>query len=389
MALLYEEIRQYLLAEIQQGRLRPGDRLPSEADLAEQFHVSRITSKKALQTLQQEGIVTRARGRGTFVGDGGRASGSSASSAEAVVHRDGPGRATRGQRRIGFIAPDIDDIYGAELLRAIEHACAGLGAQLVFRRTTGDAGIETATIRNFAATGIDGLIVFPIHGEYYNNELLRLVLNGFPVVLVDRYLKGIAVASVTTDNFGAAHALTDALLDDGHREIGFITAAPEHTSSIEDRWQGFLAALHDRGLEGRRDQSLLTLSSTLPGASSDDAMAADREQIRQFLAANPDLTAVIACEFPLAQLLDLELRDRPEPRPGLTIACFDSPPTRFGGHPYLHVHQRQDEIGRVAVALLDEQFRDGAAHRHVAVPFDLVAPAPPQLSQTMPKDMLT
>ena len=41
-----------------------------------------------------------------------------------------------------------------------------------------------------------GLIVFPVHGEYYNDSLLRIVLDGYPVVLVDRYLKGIAVNSV-------------------------------------------------------------------------------------------------------------------------------------------------------------------------------------------------
>lgn len=375
VALLYEEIRHYLLAEIRQGHLKPGDRLPSEAALAEQFKVSRITSKKALQTLQQDGIVTRSRGRGSFVSTDR----STAPPAEPAHRDDHQGPGSRHQRRIGFIAPDIDDIYGAELLRAIENACAELGYQLVFRRTVGDARIETAAIVDFASTGIDGIIVFPIHGEFYNHELLRLVLRGFPVVLVDRYLKGIAVSSVATDNFSAAHDLTSALLDQDHREIGFVTASPEHTSSIEDRWQGFLAALSERGLEGRRDQSLLTLSSTLPGTAFDEAMAADRERIRHFLGANPDLTAFIACEYPLAQLLDLELRARAELRPEVTIACFDSPPGRFGGSPYLHVRQRQDEIGRVAVDLLDEQFRDGGAPRHIAIPFDLIVPSPSQL----------
>ena len=49
-----------LLAEIESGRLRPGDRVPSEKELAAQFHASRITSKKALEKLALEGIIERA-----------------------------------------------------------------------------------------------------------------------------------------------------------------------------------------------------------------------------------------------------------------------------------------------------------------------------------------
>ena len=57
---------------------------------------------------------------------------------------------------------------------------------------------------------MDGLIVFPVHGDFYNASLLRQVLDGFPVVLVDRHLSGIPVSAVHTDNVAAARALTDA-----------------------------------------------------------------------------------------------------------------------------------------------------------------------------------
>ncbi|MBD0381896.1 winged helix-turn-helix domain-containing protein [Paenibacillus sedimenti] len=46
---LYEKIYRHLLDEIKAGKLKLGDRMPSESDLSTQFGVSRITSKKGLR----------------------------------------------------------------------------------------------------------------------------------------------------------------------------------------------------------------------------------------------------------------------------------------------------------------------------------------------------
>lgn len=53
--------------DLAQGRWRPGDRLPSEADLARRFGVHRHTLREALARLSQEGLVQSRRGAGTFV----------------------------------------------------------------------------------------------------------------------------------------------------------------------------------------------------------------------------------------------------------------------------------------------------------------------------------
>ena len=44
----------------------PGDRLPSEAELCERFHVSRMTVRQAVQLLANERLLVRRRGQGTF-----------------------------------------------------------------------------------------------------------------------------------------------------------------------------------------------------------------------------------------------------------------------------------------------------------------------------------
>jgi len=64
---LYHQIYVLLRDGILSGRLKHGEGLPSEHDLARSYGVSRITAKRALDELAEAGLVVRARGRGTTV----------------------------------------------------------------------------------------------------------------------------------------------------------------------------------------------------------------------------------------------------------------------------------------------------------------------------------
>jgi GntR family transcriptional regulator len=64
---LYHQVKASILRQIEAGQWRPEDRLPSEDELAERFHVSKITVRQALRELAQIGYIRREQGRGTFV----------------------------------------------------------------------------------------------------------------------------------------------------------------------------------------------------------------------------------------------------------------------------------------------------------------------------------
>ncbi|MFD1502719.1 GntR family transcriptional regulator [Streptosporangium lutulentum] len=66
----YVEIADDIRHRISSGALSGGDKIPSERELCEQWHVSTITARKAIESLRAEGLVYGVRGRGTFVRKG-------------------------------------------------------------------------------------------------------------------------------------------------------------------------------------------------------------------------------------------------------------------------------------------------------------------------------
>ena len=67
---LHLEVRDFIAQDIAAGLTSPGDRLPSERDLCERLNVSRLTLRKALKLLVDDGLVESAPGRGWFVAGG-------------------------------------------------------------------------------------------------------------------------------------------------------------------------------------------------------------------------------------------------------------------------------------------------------------------------------
>ena len=64
---LYQQIKQWIVAQIRQGHLKPGMRIPGEFELMRILNVSRGTIREALRGLINEGILYSVRGHGTYV----------------------------------------------------------------------------------------------------------------------------------------------------------------------------------------------------------------------------------------------------------------------------------------------------------------------------------
>jgi len=63
----YRQIIKQITSMIHEGRLHPGDKLPTERELASQLNLARGTVKKAYEVMSRDGIIETTQGRGTFV----------------------------------------------------------------------------------------------------------------------------------------------------------------------------------------------------------------------------------------------------------------------------------------------------------------------------------
>src|SRR5690625_4139470 len=137
---LYERIYKDLLQRITAGEFKKGDRVPSEKELSKQFNVSRITSKKALDTLAENRVIERIRGKGSYVLNEkpqliseGKAHTSFMKKSETLA--------------IGLILPDFSTNFGLNFVKQIEKKCSELDIHLLIKRSYGRVETEAKIIQ--------------------------------------------------------------------------------------------------------------------------------------------------------------------------------------------------------------------------------------------------
>ncbi len=345
----YKKIYDMLRSEIESGIYAQGERLPTEKELCERHGVSRITSKTALDLLAQHGIAERVRGSGTYVKqpEAARA---------GEPHPSG--------NLIGVIMPDFNDAFGTGVLYGIDQMCAERGAYFLLRRSGNDPQGEHSCIEDMLAQGVIGLLVMAQHGEYYNNTILKLIVDHFPIVILDRKYRGVESNYVGTDNLAAAEQLADHLLDEGHRAIALISPHSVNTSTLEDRIAGFVNAYAKRSLHPNRNLWFTDVRSTLPMNSTPETIAQDKAELHAHFEANREITAVFAVEYKIAVLAREVAMERGLSVPGdLTIVCFDTPNASEYHSEFTCIKQRQEEIGRAGAQLLFELAQNPDANK--------------------------
>lgn len=306
----YLQIKEYLMNEIDAGNIGKSGKLPSEKELCELFSVSRITVRKALDGLTEMGLLYRIPGRGTFV----------RSEAERIrpissVPNECPVR----KHVVGVIMARLENSFQVSLLEACERAAAQMNLPTLFGISNGSMETESRLIDQMIANGVTGIILYPADGTVYSERVLKLKIDNFPVVLIDRYLPGINTCSVYFDNRDGGHQLGKYLVSRGHRDIAVLSSPSTMTSSLFDRIEGFRAALLNAGIALPLDYGLYDLDTyTCPMAS--DGYEESARRIRSFVNAHPSLTALYCVKANIAVCAYKALKGIGRP---IEIASFD------------------------------------------------------------------
>jgi GntR family transcriptional regulator, arabinose operon transcriptional repressor len=233
------EIRSALIRQLRSGHWKPGDRIPTEAELIERFGVSRITVARAVRDLEAEGLVERRRGAGTFV--------------------RGAGAPT--QLSFGLLIPELGET------EIFEPICQGMmqsplarGCALVWGSALGQAAAKDAhawdLCRQFVERRVSGVFFAPVELIASRDEVNARIAAALdaariPVVLLDRGLARHPHPDrydlVGIDNARAGYTVTEHLIGLGGRRIAFL-GAEAGASTIDEREAGYREALYRAGL---------------------------------------------------------------------------------------------------------------------------------------------
>lgn len=212
--------------------------------------------------------------------------------------------------------------------------------------------------------GIDnlaGIVLTPPLSD--DRHVLSLIEErGLPCVRIAPMLDTDRGCTVVMDEYDAARAITDHLLQKGHRRIGFVRGPSKHLVSMR-RYNGYANALGGKGL--RIDPALIV--------QGDFSRESGREQAATLFAAKP--TAIFASNDEMAAGIIDAANTAGIAIPGdISLAGFDDNAVARTVRPRLtSVRQPLEEMGEAACQLLVDRIRHSArADRHQQVPFQIV-----------------
>ena len=364
---MYRVIYNELLNAIRGGKYPEGSRLPSEKELADLYQVSRITSKKSLEMLADRGYVIRKPGKGTFV------TGQTESDSALALSDDNEEIAKPDSRTIGVIMDYMNSFFGGDIFLGIEYECRRRGLIPMVRLTYGSQEQEAAALRDLVEAGVSGIIIMCVHEKTFNPELLKLYMEGFPIILLDRELKGMPIPVVTTDNYRASCELTELLVNAGHTRIAFLSHSSSLISTVNERFAGFRDTLLRHGLLTDKTLWKTDLNAFLPHEDEEQQAAAIQEtnrQLNEFLDSHPDVTSFFVLEQGIAVALFKTLYNR-----GLhcDMVFFDGFEEVIDPLPaFPRIIQGQYEMGVTAVRLLVHLIRGEEVKGRHNIPYRII-----------------
>lgn len=333
---LYKIVYNDLKTKISQRILNNGEKLDSEEEMTQQYGVSAITVKKALSMLAEEGFIRRVRGKGSFVTDD-------------FLQRAMTGVQIKAAPLIGAVFEHVSSSFGLQMLYEMERLTRKAGYRLFPCFSYGKRDLEIEAIRYLTEIGVSGLLIMPAHGKHYNREILRLVLEDFPIVLIDKKMEGIPVVSVRGDGEESVRKLVRYLAGKGRKKIGFVTVEEADTTTLIERKEGFLRQMEEENLTPCAECLLPYVSYEDPSETYEKIYAG---YIREYLRINgAELDGIICAEYGLAMVVTSVMKALGYEKT-IELCCIDE--NYIGSDQYELTHVKQDEkkIASCAVELL-------------------------------------
>ena len=235
----YLKVQEYIKNYIKKNSLRYGDQLPTESEIADVLDIHTNTVKYGLNNLSQEGLIYRERGRGTFVGR---------DMMKQEVHT------------IGLIIESVthQSLMSSLIVKGVEEVVSKQDVSYLMGNSDNQYNKIVKLINQFEKREVSGIILMPLHHNFYKNYQIIELLNEhkIPFVFVDDYISGADIPYVTSDNEHGGFMITKHLIDLGHKDIAFIFESD--CSTLEARFTGYRLALVNANITPSEDLIIRT-----------------------------------------------------------------------------------------------------------------------------------
>ena len=326
----YQRIANELREKIQNKEFKLSEKLPSEYQLTAQYGVSRQTVRDALEVLQEQRLIERIQGKGSFV----------------INHNPITKIPTF---NVGVIVPELTNTsMFPVMLRSITDVLQVNGYSTLFAETKDRFDVERHVLQNMLDKQVDGIILGGTKCILPSPNLscfAALTEAGIPYTFIHtRPSEFPEAVHVSMDNQQGGWLITNYLIRHGYRKIG--CALKLHSIQGIARYQGFQKAMSEAGLFVS-DDSVLWFSCAA------DLRTYSREKLRGV----SECEAVVCFNDYTAALLTSRLQEMGRRvHDDICITGFDgTDPNNFFVSP--QPENGWPEVGAVAAQTLLKQIR--------------------------------
>lgn len=347
-------IQEDILNKIEHGTYNPGDRLPSENQMAELYAASVLTVRRALGDLVHQNVIYRVKGKGTFVagaGDGGENG--------VQGNKAGSGSERRNVKLCFLVLADTSDSSIMKMIRGAQSYLLGKGCTMSILCGDETKKDEMNLIRECLSSAMDGVIWYSVAPESCLEGLKLLGKNQIPVVMLDRGPSSIPYTLVAAYNQDGGYQMGKYLIELGHRRI--IYAADQIELMAErNRIEGYKMALAESGIPYNER---MVVHNCLQ--NTDEAAAA----VKEFQAtAVQCVNDKVACR--VIQRLAQEGYNIPA---DISVSGFDNAAESEYTCPRITtIIQPFEDMGRMAAKKLLKMLSGKPMHSHTYLPVELV-----------------
>ena len=347
--LKYLIIYNYFKELIRSGMLKQGEKLPTENQIEDKFNVSRITVIRALNQLQEDKLIVRKQGSGSFVAKTEEPVNGDLNIISLVMSFKGRGRQL-------------------ELIESIEDFFKKRGYLISVSNSERSSKTEREII-NSIKSKVKGIILYPVNSHENADLYLSLFNEQYPLVFIDRYPFNVPCDYVVSDNFDGGYKIGKYIADKGHKKIAFISYNITEYTSGRDRFNGFMTAISEHNIQ-RKFVDLILLNSHQETEMLEDVVK--RLFSDRHLSEKP--TALFICNDYLAFIVMKILAESGYELPeNFIIAGFDSADKKPYDFPFVTVKQFHYKIGETAAELLFSKITNKSfVSRQCSIPVELV-----------------